>query len=91
VVSVSARGGRRRKVEQPADFGLNMALIARLANGLGNDLLSLGDEAGQGVQVDRAIAKPVRGAQRSEGVGGFGDDAGAEFVEEGVRAARRAR
>jgi len=61
-----------RKIEQSADFGPGVALIARLADGLGDHLLNLGDEAGQGVQADRAIARPVRGAQRGEGAGGFG-------------------
>ena len=58
-------------------------MIACLADGLGDHLLGRGDEAGQGVQADRAVAEPVRGAQRGEAAGGFGDDAGAELVEQG--------
>src|SRR5487761_1122531 len=82
-VAVPAGGGLRGKAEQPADVGPGVALIACLADGLGDHLLGLGDEAGQGVQADRAVAEPVRGAQRGEGAGGFGDDAGAELVEQG--------
>jgi hypothetical protein len=71
------------EVAQPDDSGPGVALIACLADGPGDPLLSLGDEAGQGGQADRAVAKPVRGVQRGEAAGGFVDDAGAELVEEG--------
>jgi hypothetical protein len=59
-------------------------LIAGLADGGGDHLLGLGDEAGQGVQRDGAVAEPVRGAQRGEGVDGLGEDGGAVGVDAGA-------
>src|SRR6516165_7905749 len=35
-------------------------------DGLGQELLGLGEEAGQGVQVDGGVAEPVGGAQPGE-------------------------
>ena len=37
-------------------------------DGLGQELLGLGEEAGQGVQVDGGGAEPVAGAQPGKGV-----------------------
>ncbi len=42
--------------------------------------MCLGDEAGEGVQPDRAVAEPVGGAQGGEGIGGLGEDDGAVGV-----------
>ena len=43
-------------------------------DGLGQELLGLGDEAGQGVQPDGGVAEPVGGAQPGELVDRLGED-----------------
>src|SRR5580704_869651 len=83
MVPVPACCGCRSEVEQLADLGPGVALVAGRVNGVGDHRVCLGDEAGQGVQPDRAVAEPVGGAKGGEGIDGFGDDAGAELVEEG--------
>ena len=60
-----------------------MLLIAGLADGGGEYLLGLGDEAGQGVQGDGTVAEPVGGAERGKGVDGLGEDGGAVGVDAG--------
>jgi hypothetical protein len=60
-----------------------VALIAGLADGGGDHLLGLGDEAGQGVQSDGAVAEPVRRAERGEGIDGLGEDGGAVGIGAG--------
>src|SRR5215471_14906837 len=42
------------------------SLVSGVADGLGQQLLGLGDEAGQGVQPDGGVAQPVGGAQAGE-------------------------
>jgi hypothetical protein len=58
-------------------------LIASLADSGRDHLLSLGAEAGQCVQADRAVAEPVGGAKRGEGVDGLGKDGGAVGIDAG--------
>lgn len=65
------------------DFGPGVALIAGLADGGGDHLLGLGDEAGQGVQSDGAVAEPVGRAQRGEGVDGLGRHRGTVVIGAG--------
>jgi len=43
-------------------------------DGVGQQLLGLGDEAGQRVQMDGGVAKPVGGAQPGEAVDRLGED-----------------
>ena len=43
-------------------------------DGLGQELLGLGDEAGQGVEADGGVAEPVGGAQPGELVDRFVED-----------------
>src|SRR6266700_7431878 len=81
MVAVSAGCGCRGEVEQLADFCPGVALIACLADGLGDHLLGLGDEAGEGMQADRAVAERVGGAQCGEGLEGFGEDGGAVGID----------
>ena len=49
-----------------ADLGPGEFLVAGGADGFGQELLGLGDEARQGVQVDGGVAEPVGGAQPGE-------------------------
>jgi len=42
-----------------ADLGPGGLLIAGVVDGLGQELLGLGDQAGQGVQPDGGVAEPV--------------------------------
>ena len=60
--------------------GPGVALVAGRVNGVGDHRVCLGDEAGEGVQPDRAIAEPVGGAQGGEGIDGLGEDGGAVGV-----------
>jgi hypothetical protein len=60
------RGVRR---SGPGEF-----LVSRVVDGLGQELLGLGDEAGQGVQVDGGVAEPVGRAEPGEVVDRFGED-----------------
>jgi len=83
MVPVPACCGCRGEVQELADFCPGVLLIAGLADGGGDNLLGLGDEAGQGVQCDGAVTEPVRGAQRGEGVDGLGEDGGAVGVDAG--------
>jgi hypothetical protein len=57
-----------------ADLGPGEFLVAGVVDGLGQELLGLGDEAGQGVQVDGGVTEPVAGAQPGEGVDRTGED-----------------
>jgi hypothetical protein len=43
-------------------------------DGQGQELLGLGDEAGQGVQADGGLAEPVGGALPGEAVDRVGED-----------------
>jgi hypothetical protein len=43
-------------------------------DGLGQELFGLGDEAGEGVQVDGGVAELVGGAQAGEGIDRIGED-----------------
>src|SRR5215831_17222511 len=61
-------------VEELAGLGPGEFLVAGVVDGLGQELLGLGDEAGQGVQVDGGVAEPVGGAQPGEGVDRLGED-----------------
>jgi len=49
-------------------------LVAGVVDGLGQELLGLGDEAGQGVQPDSGVAEPVGRAQAGEVVDRVGED-----------------
>jgi hypothetical protein len=57
-----------------ADLGPGEFLVACVVDGLGQELLGLGDEAGQGVQPGGGVAGPVGGAQPGEGVDRVGED-----------------
>lgn len=59
------------------DLGPGVALVAGGGDGFGECVVGLRDEAGEGVQDDRAVAKPVGGSQLREGVDGIGEDGGA--------------
>jgi len=56
---------------------------------LGQELLGLGDEAGQGVQVDGGVAEPVGGALAGEVVDGLVEDLEAVVAGDGARVAGR--
>src|SRR5205823_82481 len=60
--------------EEFADLGPGEFLVAGVVDGLGQQLLCLGDEAGQGVQVDGGVTEPVGGAQAGELVDCFAED-----------------
>jgi hypothetical protein len=60
---VAACRGGGGSAEEFADLGPGEVLVAGVVDGLGQELLSLGGEAGQGVQVDGRVAEPVGGAQ----------------------------
>ena len=78
------------EVEQLADFGPGVALVAGLADGGGDHLLGPGDEAGQGVQSDCAVAEPVRRAERGGGCRRLGRGRWRCRHRCGARAVRRA-
>src|SRR5215831_783452 len=61
-------------VEELAGLGPGEFLVAGAVDGLGQELLGLGDEAGQGVQADGGVTEPVGGAQPGEVVDGFAED-----------------
>jgi hypothetical protein len=52
--------------EELADLGPGEFLVAGVVDGLGQQLLGLGDEAGQGAQPDGGVAEPVGGVQAGE-------------------------
>ena len=58
-------------------------LVAGVVDGLGQELLGLGDEAGQGVQADGGVAEPVGGAQPGEGIDRLGKDSEAVVAGDG--------
>jgi hypothetical protein len=60
--------------EELADLGPGEFLVAGVVDGLGQELAGLGDEAGQGVEVDGGVAEPVGGAQPGEVVDRVGED-----------------
>src|SRR6516162_2077581 len=66
--SVAAGGRGGGGAQELADLVPGEFLVAGVVDGLGQELLGLGDEAGQGVQVDGGVAEPVGGAQPGEGV-----------------------
>lgn len=55
-------------------------MVAGCVDGLGEQGVCLGEEAGHGMQVDAGVAEPVRGAPPGEGLDGVGDDGEAELV-----------
>jgi hypothetical protein len=55
-------------VQGPGEF-----LLAGVVEGFGQELLGLGDEAGQGVQSDGGIAEPAGCALPGEAAGRFGE------------------
>ena len=63
---VAAGRGGGGGAEQFADLGPGEFLVVGVVDGLGQELLGLGDEAGQGVKVDGGVAEPVDGAQAGE-------------------------
>ena len=69
---------RSSPIWAPGEF-----LIAGVVDGVGQELLGLGDEAGQGVQVDGGVAGPVGGAPAGEVVDRLGDDVEAVVVGSG--------
>ena len=48
------------QAEELADLGPGEALVAGVGDGLGQQCVGLGEQAGQGVQVDAAVPVPVR-------------------------------
>jgi len=70
-------------VEELADLGPGVFLDAGVVDGLGHGLLGLGDEAGQGVQVDGGVAGPAGGAGLGEAVDRLAEDL--EAVVAGAR------
>ena len=74
MVPVAACGGACGGVEKLADLGPGEFLVAGVVDGLGQELLGLGDEAGQGVQVDGGVTEPVGGAEPGESVDRLGED-----------------
>jgi hypothetical protein len=58
-------------------------------DGLGKELLGLGDEAAEGVQVDGGVAEPVGGAQPGEVIDRVGEDL--EAVIAGARGGQLSR
>jgi hypothetical protein len=63
---VAACRGGGGDVEELADLRPGEFLVTGLVDGLGQELLGLGDEAGQGVEADGGISQPVGGAQPGE-------------------------
>ena len=53
-------------VQELADLGPGEFLVAGVMDGTGQELLGLGDQAGQGVQADGGVAEPVGGAEPGE-------------------------
>jgi len=78
------------EVEQLADFGPGVALVAGLADGGRDHLPGPGGEAGQGVQSDCAVAGPVRRAERGGGCRRLGRGRWRCRHRCGARAVRRA-
>jgi hypothetical protein len=70
IMACSGSGGPRWRggAEELADLGPGEFLVAGVVDGLGQELLGLGDEAGQGVEMDGGVAKPVGRADLSEAV-----------------------
>ena len=62
VVSVAARCCGSADAEEFAGLGPGEFLVWGVVDGRGQQLPGLGDEAGQGVQPDGGVAKPVGGA-----------------------------
>src|SRR5881396_2255684 len=81
MASVSTGGGGLRKTEELADLGPGEALVAGCGDGVGQHAVGLGDEAGEGVQADRAVAEPVRSAHSCQGFDGVGEDGGAVGID----------
>jgi hypothetical protein len=67
--SVAAGGSLGGEAEELADLGPGEALVAGVCHGVGEHRSGLGEEAGEGVQVDAGVAEPVRGAQPGQGLG----------------------
>ena len=63
-----------------ADLGPGEFLVAGVVDGLGQELLGLGDETGQGVEVDGGVAEPVGGAPLGEGIDRLVEDVEARSV-----------
>jgi hypothetical protein len=82
VDAVAASGGLGGEAEELADLGPGEALVAGGRDGLGDHGVGLGEEAGEGVQVDAGVAEALRGAQPGEGLDGVGDDGEAEVVDD---------
>jgi predicted TIM-barrel fold metal-dependent hydrolase len=71
---VAACCGGRGGAEELADPGPGEFLVPGVVDGLGQELLSLGDQAGQGVQPDGGVAEPVGCAEPGELAGRLGED-----------------
>jgi len=74
VVPVAAGCGGSGGAEEFADLGPGEFLVAGVVDGLGQQLLCLGDEAGQGVQVDGGVTEPGGGAQAGEVIDRLAED-----------------
>jgi len=71
---VAAGCGGGGRAQELADLGPGEFLVAGVVDGPGQQLLGLGDEAGQGVQVDGGVTEPVGGAEPGESVDRLGED-----------------
>ena len=76
IMLCSASGGGGG-VEELADLGPGEFLVAGVVDGLGQELLGLGDEAGQGVQPDGGAAEPAGSAEPGELAGRLVEDVAA--------------
>ena len=74
LVPVASRRRGGGDVEEFAGLRPGEFLVAGVVDGLGQELLSLGDEAGQGVEADAGVAEPVGRAEPGELVDGLVED-----------------
>ena len=70
-------------VEKLADLGPGEFLVAGVMDGLREELLGLGDQAGQRVRPNGGVAEPVGPAQPGEAVDRFAEDLAAVVAGEG--------
>ena len=66
LVPIAACCGGGGGAEELADLGPGEFLVAGVVDGLGQELVGLSDEAGQGVQPDRGVAEPLGRAEPGE-------------------------